>query len=94
MTDYTLNIRGNYYRVTPAGYIDSGYGKVSKNWSVHGVSKHWASRSPDWNWKQIKAKCDAGKTVEGYLFDIDHGTYRKHGGAYGGKIPKARIWKR
>jgi len=93
MVEYTLNIRGNYYRVTPAGYIDSGNG-VSKKWSIVGLARRWNQRSVTWDWVDIKRMCDKGKTAEGYLHDLDHGTYRIHMGSYGGKIPKARIWKR
>ena len=94
MTEFTLNIRGKYYRVTPAGYIDSGDKNVSMKWRIYGIAKRWNQRTPTWYWKDILRMCKAGKTVEGYLHDIDHGTYRIHMGSYNGKIPKARIWKR
>jgi len=94
MSNYSLEIRGNYYRVTPAGYIDSGSGKVSKKWKILGIAKRWNQSNPTWYWSEIKRMCDNGKTIEGYLFDIDHGTRRFHSGQYAGKIPKAKIWRR
>ena len=94
MVGYSLRIRGKYYRVTPAGYIDSGYGKVSKKWSIVGLAKKWNQKAVTWNWVDIKRMCDKGKSVEGYLHDLDHGTYRIHLGNYAGKIPKAKIWKK
>jgi len=83
---YEMRIRGAIYKI-------DGFGRIggSKSWKVYGVSSRWNSRPI--LWKELKKQLDRGKTIEGYLYDVDHGTIRFWGGSYFGKLPKVIMYK-
>lgn len=89
---YKLLIRGEAYLINTKGEITSQRTKTpSGEWLVYGVAKRWNSHPIKWT--IIKKQLDEGKTVEGYFYDVDHGTVRMWSGSYQGKIPKAKIYK-
>lgn len=90
MTDYTLYGRDTWYRINSKGefFVD---GEASNTWKIFGVAQRWNGRPVPW--KLIKAKLDKGQTVEGYLYDIDHGARRFWGGSWNGKLPKIKLYK-
>ncbi len=90
---YEMFARGSWYRITPKGYIGIGDVKPTNTWKVYGISKHHMKRSPDYKWDEIKKMLDSGKSIEGYFWDVDHGTVRLWGGSWAGKIPKAKLKK-
>jgi hypothetical protein len=92
---YEMRARGDVYVITPSGYIkrtDMPF-KASHNWRVYGVSTHHWQNSPKLKWPEIRNMLDKGKTVEGYFWDVDHGTIRTWGGSYAGKLPRAKLKK-
>jgi len=88
---YTLNARGSYYTLNSKGefFVDNTF---SSTWKLFGISLRW--NSAPMSWKIIKKQLDAGKTVKGYVTDIDHGTKRFWGGSYFGKLPVAILYKK
>ena len=90
---YNLYGRGKYYKVNPKGEIGVN-GRFSPTWRVAAVAPRWnTSYYNSVMWPEVKKLLNAGRTVTGYLYDIDHGTLRFWGGQYMGKIPKVKLWK-
>ena len=89
MVSYSLQTRGDYYRLNKKGHISIGDVKPSGDWKVFGVARRWNARPRPWS--EVKSELDEGKSVEGYLYDVDHGNVRMWGGLYLGKVPKAKL---
>jgi hypothetical protein len=84
---YSIYHRGEFSDINEKGEITRAQSPIpSGQWLIVGVSTHWNSRhfTP---WVEVKARLDKGETVEGYVFDRDHGTLRQWGNG------KARIQK-
>lgn len=77
---YGIYDGNEYYPVTRRGYIGrqgwtTGFGE---HWKVKGMTfHHWGKYLT--LWKDLLSRLDAGETLKGYLFDIDHGTNRQWG---------------
>jgi hypothetical protein len=82
-----FSFRGDHYKVNEAGQINAnGIGYYSQNWLFLGGTKHhWSNRVT----VSLKDAFNDPKLLNGYLgFDKDHGTVRKWGGQYCGKLPR------
>lgn len=79
--------QGHDFLVNEAGNISRGGTEPSGQWNMLGVSTHHWHGHPTLDWPEIKAKCDRGETVRGYVWDVDHGTTRLWGGR------KCDIWR-
>lgn len=84
-----ITIRGETYMVDENGCIFGGPNKIkepSGNWKFLGVSTH------HWHRRIIHTFEDIWKNpklaINGYLWDLDHGTTRTWMGQYHGKIPR------
>ena len=92
---YTLYGRGKYYTIDERGRFFVGEypkGYFSENWTIKSIVPRWNGR-PASNWESLKKLLDNGEVVQGYLYDIDHGTTRFWGGCYQGKVPKVVLRK-
>jgi len=87
---YKLNGRGQTYNISNKGEFEVN-SKYSSTWRIYGIASRWNGRPVLWS--TIKSQADKGKTIIGYLHDIDHGTRRMWGGSWNGKLPKVRLWK-
>ena len=79
--------RGDEYRVNEKGYIKAnGLTYFSKDWRFIGGSPH------HWHQRIVVTVAEAfrdPKRLNGCLgWDVDHGTLRKWGGCYFGKLPR------
>lgn len=82
--------RGAYY-VTPDGYIirTDGMGRGSRNWVFLGISSHhWHRRITV---PFIAILDDPQLALRGYVWDSDHGTVRRWGGARVTRCVRAMI---
>lgn len=80
--------RGELYQVNEKGQIKSnGLTYFSPNWLFLGGTKHhWKTRSFDVTLEQA---FDNPDSLNGCLgWDKDHGTTRRWGGRYNGKVPR------
>ncbi len=92
MVQYNMYCRGEYYIITSEGYIqrtDMPF-MPSETWRLSGIALRW--NSYPLNWEFIKKQLDNGEVIEGYVYDIDHGTTRMWGGSYHGHLPKAKLY--
>ena len=58
----------------------------SGGWRLLGVSKHHMSNGVDLAFRDLWI--EPKRMIGGLVWDIDHGTIRKWGGAYSGKLPR------
>ena len=89
-----MQARGTRYQISSNGNISYPGVKPSGDWKLFAIGKRW-NTSPfnSMRWTEIKFLMDEGKTIKGYVHDIDHGTLRSWGGKWDGKIPVATLWK-
>ena len=79
--------RDALYQVNEEGYIKSEKSKnFSKNWIFLGVSKHHMNNHVTIPFKKCWENPDL--MMNGYVWDVDHGTTRMWSGQYNGKIPR------
>ena len=88
--EYRLNGRGQTWRINSKGEFCVSR-RFSPTWKIFGISLRWNGKPV--LWADVKKVADKGKTVEGYMHDIDHGTHRFWGGSWGGKLPKVKLWR-
>jgi hypothetical protein len=90
---YVMEARGKHYDINSKGEIRVG-NYFSSSWKIYAIVPRWNMKpSFEYQWENIKKIMDKGKTVRGYVYDIDHGTLRFWGGRYYGKLPIAILWK-
>jgi len=87
---YAFYARGRRYTLNEKGEFGVD-GVFSKTWKLSGISSRWNSRPI--MWEDVKKKLDKNIKVQGYVYDIDHGTQRFWGGLWLGKLPKAELWR-
>lgn len=81
--------RGEWYKVKEDGSMlqkNNAYNEWSQDWKLLGVSHHHAKNYTDTSVSEIFENPE--KMINGYVFDIDHGTVRKWGGCYNGHLPR------
>lgn len=95
METLTIRIRGEVYQVDEHGCIMGGPNDVKPTcinghqWDFIGVSTHHWHNRPTISFKQIWE--NPSLALNGYMWDIDHGTVRVWGGSYNGKLPKITL---
>ena len=89
MKTLNLCIRDEYYKINKQGEIFGGPNNIAEpsgNWKFLGISTH------HWHNRIIHRFADIWENPElainGYLWDIDHGTVRQWGGSYFGSLPR------
>jgi hypothetical protein len=77
---YRLTDGTRWYWVKEDGGITQfGSRDFSGQWAVRGMTFHpWSKTITPWS--AIRDRMDAGETIYGYLWDLDHGTARRWGG--------------
>jgi len=88
--EYRLHGRDKTYRINGKGEFFV-MGRFSPTWKIYGVASRWNGHPS--LWPTIKKQLDKGKTIVGYLYDMDHGTRRFWGGSWHGKLPKVTLYK-
>ena len=77
---YVLSGAGGYYKIHENGNIERTDIKdlrASGNWKLMGMDHHHFCNSLTWNFETMKKIANSGKSVNGYVHDIDHGTPRR-----------------
>ena len=80
-----LQIRGDIYKVDENGNITQKHNDFSEQWKFLGVSFHHWRNGID---RYFERNADPKKYIKGILWDLDHGTVRRWGGSYHGKLPR------
>jgi hypothetical protein len=87
-----IEIRGQYYKVDEHGCIFGGENNVIQGcksghqWTFIGVSKHRMNSRPTVSFQDIWE--NPKLAINGYFWDIDHGTVRLWLGSYNGQLPR------
>jgi hypothetical protein len=79
--------RGKNYQVNEDGMIKGpNSNEFSSSWTFLGVSFHHWRQSIDVHW--LDAFENPKSIIGGIVWDVDHGTTRKWGGQFHGKLPR------
>ncbi len=94
----TFNCRGEAYRVslendTMGHIIQAGHKTFSlphPTWKIIGFASHHWCNAPDCRIEHVEKVLGKYPTAlnQNLVFDNDHGTVRKWGGQYNGKLPR------
>jgi hypothetical protein len=88
---YNIYDGREWYPLSLHGFIgryDWGIRQLSGDWKIRGMTFHHWSRRPI-DWQTMRSRLDAGEALNGYLWDVDHGTTRRWGRKV--KVYKVRV---